>query len=149
MSRGLQANSLTSKICAVLPATIAQIYAALPDYARPNISNAIGHATTRGYIERHGFVYRRTEPVQAPKVLTLDAEDSDTVLGHGASAHVTHRSDPSQSPRVFCPAFGPRPLSTCLDDYATAASGHKDGRVACTRCQYGQERRAALARGAA
>lgn len=150
MSRGPQPNSITTRVRAALPGTLAELAKKLPGFTKKQISGALNTGQTGGRVVFEGGVYRDAALPKPRRPRMIDAEDRpDTILGHGASATPAYRSDPGQSPRVFCPAFGPVALSTCLDDYATAASGHKDGRAACTRCQYGQERRQRLARGAA
>lgn len=151
MSRGLIAGSVTSQVRALLPATIGDIYAALPELRHSAISNAIQHAITRGHIERRGTLYHRTEPPDVcvrPRMLEADEDRSESILGHGLAPSVAYREDPAQSPRVFCPAFGPLALSDCLNNYTDAASGHTSGRAACATCRYGAERRARLAKGA-
>lgn len=152
MSRGLIAGSVTSQVRALLPMAIADIYAALPELRHSAISNAIQHAITRGHIERRGTLYHRTDPPDVcvrPRMLEADEDRPESILGHGLGPSVSYFEDPSQSPRVPCPAFGPQPLSDCLNNYTDAAAGHKSGRAACATCRLGAERRAQLAKGAA
>jgi hypothetical protein len=52
---------------------------------------------------------------------------------------------PEQSPQVTCPARITVPLSTCIDDYTSAASGFRGGPPECARCVIGRRRRAELA----
>ena len=149
MSRGLQADSVTSRIRALLPATLSEIRAGLPDVRKPQIANALKHATIYGHIAFDGITYRRTHANPKPRrELTMDTDQPTNILGHGLAPSRPYVEDPSRGALVPCPQLGPQPIGVCLNSYTDAEAGVRAARRECAGCQYGAERRAMLAKGA-
>lgn len=148
MSRGPQPQSISARVRAVMPGDFAELRTRLPDLTSKQITSALQSGLTAGTVAQRGFVYEVVAPRGRPRMNAAEEDRPDTVLGHGSTHAPTHRPDPSQSPKVYCPeARDAIPLSSCLDDYTTAAAGLGKCRSECARCLYGYDRRAALAAG--
>jgi hypothetical protein len=138
----------------MLPTTYEAAYAALSDVPRNTvyccIRAMIGFKSVIK-LEDGTLVANTPEPkakVRRPhRVISIACGRGDDTAEPVKSA--LWESRPEQSPKVDCPKRGSVPMSTCLDDYTAAASGHKDGPAECAKCPVGRRRRMSLAWGAA
>jgi hypothetical protein len=150
MSKGKQANSPTGRIRAMLPTTYEAAYAALSDVPRNTVFCCIrallGFKTV---VKLADGTLVASVPEPKEKVRRLHRV---TDAPCGREEHVEPvksplwAESPSQSPQATCPARGMVGLSTCLDDYTAAASGHRLGPIECGKCSVGRVRREQLAR---
>jgi len=155
MSKGRQTNSTTSRIRALLPTTHEAAYAALSDVPRNTVYCCIRALLGFKTVVRldDGTLVAST-PEPKAKVHRVTARGLEPRSRHGNPDHAEPvksamwAESPGQSPQVTCPARVTVGLSTCLDDYTAAASGHKDGPPECAKCSVGRRRRTDVAWGA-
>jgi len=150
MSKGLRPQTITGRVRACLPATYEAVYAAIPDVPRDRVFHCIRALRGHGHVEVSADGVISLAEMVAPRTILHRVtggpgpERGEERITEPVKATLWSAS-PEQSPRVTCPARVTVGLSTCLDDYTAAASGHRSGPVECAKCPVGRRRRMELA----
>jgi len=144
-------RATAGRIMAALPAMPDRLRVQLSDVPKNTFGNCLRSLIWRRQVKRldSGLLVAGDPEIKRPYVprtrnVPIDDPKSETAPAKTA----VWAERPEMSPQVSCPARVTVGLSTCLDDYTAAASGHRSGPVECARCSVGRRRRMELAWGA-